>query len=473
MHRASRRFFTFAAYASLAASMLASGACSDTSNPSDPPPPPGGEEDAQADGGKPERDGSTPPKHDGSTPPLPDGAAPVADGHPFGSHGFPYAPGVIVPSDSQTARDDATAQFYDAWKKKYLIKDCGPDRYYIATTLDGSGGGQGDTSITVSEGMGYGMLAAALMEGHDPDARKIFDGLYLFFRDHPSSNSPDLMAWNQVKGCGNNPTDGSDSATDGDLDIAYALVLASHHWPSGPIDYAAEARKVIAAVKTHDVNPKTKLVTLGDWAGPDDEEHYYGTRPSDFMTDHFRAFGRVTQSSDWDAVVDAHYSLVATMQGSWSKETGLLPDFISDTNTSAPKPARADFLEGGNDGNYAWNSCRVPWRLGTDFVVSGEARAKSALTALNAWVRKATGNSPGKIDAGYLLNGTPTTASIENALAFVAPFGVSAMVDASNQAWLDAIWKLIVSRGVNDDNYFGNSIKLLTMIVMSGNWWAP
>src|SRR5512138_2691137 len=106
MHRASRRSFTFAGCASLAALLLASGACSDTSNLSEPPPT-RGEEDAQADGGKSEKDGSTPP--------LPDGATPVPDGHPFGSHGFPYAPGVIVPSDPQTSRDEATAQFYDAW----------------------------------------------------------------------------------------------------------------------------------------------------------------------------------------------------------------------------------------------------------------------------------------------------------------------------------------------------------------------
>lgn len=69
------------------------------------------------------------------------------------------------------------------------------------------------------------------------------------------------------------------------------------------------------------------------------------------------------------------------------------------------------------------------------------------------------------------LDGTAQNA--DNELAFVAPFGVAAMDDATNQAWLDALWKEVVSRSIASDDYYANAIKMLTMLTMSGNYWAP
>ncbi|HVM97299.1 MAG TPA: hypothetical protein VMT89_12975, partial [Candidatus Acidoferrales bacterium] len=58
-------------------------------------------------------------------------------------------------------------------------------------------------------------------------------------------------------------------------------------------------------------------------------------------------------------------------------------------------------------------------------------------------------------------------------MAFVAPLGVGAMVDASNQTWLNALWDLVVNQPLSSGGYYENTLKLLSMIVMSGNWWAP
>ena len=57
-------------------------------------------------------------------------------------------------------------------------------------TLQATSGG----NLTVSEAHGYGMMLAALMAGYDPEAQSIFDGLFAFYRDHPSSLTPGLMA---------------------------------------------------------------------------------------------------------------------------------------------------------------------------------------------------------------------------------------------------------------------------------------
>lgn len=390
--------------------------------------------------------------------------------HTFGSHCFGYAKGAILPTGSQATLDQATASFYDAWKAKYLIQACGDGRYYVQTAIDASGGGQDDNSITVSEGHGYGMVITAMMAGHDPDARKLFDGLYRFFRDHPSVNSPDLMAWNQVKGCQDDPDGGNDSATDGDLDIAFGLLLASKLWTGGDIDYAAEAKKVIAAVKAHEESATTHLALLGDWASDPSDPQTFATRPSDMMLDHYRAYATATGDAEWKAAIDANYTLVTTMQSSFAPKSGLIPDFIIKTNTS-PAPAPANFLEDVTDGQYAYNSCRVPWHLGTDWLVSGDSRAKTALAKITAFMKQVSGGKPAKIVDGYGLDGSKVGTDPE--LAFIAPLGVAAMTDASNQAWLDALWNYVLSVKIPSSAYFGNTIKLLTMITMSGNWWQP
>ncbi|MGW6664344.1 MULTISPECIES: hypothetical protein [Peribacillus] len=46
------------------------------------------------------------------------------------------------------------------------------------------------------------------------------------------------------------------------------------------------------------------------------------------------------------------------------------------------------------------------------------------------------------------------------------------MVDSSNQQWINLLWSRTI-RERDDDDYFANTIKLQTMIVASGNWWAP
>ncbi|HYC22955.1 MAG TPA: glycosyl hydrolase family 8 [Candidatus Bathyarchaeia archaeon] len=385
--------------------------------------------------------------------------------HPFGQHPMPYAAGAILPDDaSQATLDQAVRDFYDAWKATYLKQACGPGRYYVAThTQPGN--------LTVSEGHGYGMVLTALMAGHDPDARAEFDGMYVYFREHPTATHQSLMSWYQNGAC--RDAQGSDSATDGDLDIAYALLLADKQWGScGAIDYLAEAKKVLADVKDGDLDATASYTLLGDWVSASDPQYYPSTRTSDFMLDHFRSFAAATGDSAWTNLLDHTYALIDGLQTTWSPTTGLLPDFAVHPLTT-PAPAPAFFLEGRNDGAYDYNACRDPWRIATDFVASGDARARNAAGRIDSWIRSATGGDPSRIKSGYQLDGTMSSGADYLSMAFVAPLAVGAMVDATNQSWLDALWNLIVATPLSDGGYYENTLKLLAMIVVSGNWWAP
>ena len=337
-------------------------------------------------------------------------------------------------------------------------------RYYVATCTQPG-------NLTVSEGHGYGMILAALMAGHDPDAQVIFDGMYAYFRDHPTATHQHLMSWYQNNSCAD--ANGNDSATDGDLDIAFALVPADKQWGSGgAIDYLTEAKLVITDVKDGETDASHRYVLLGDWVMTGDTQYYPSTRSSDFMVDHFRSYLAATGDGDWSGLLDRTYQIVDTLKTNSSPVSGLLPDFVKNALTD-PQPVAPHFLEGPNDGAYDYNACRDPWRLATDYLVSGDVRAKTAVQRIDTWIRGQTGNDPSNIKSGYRLDGSMSPGADYLSMAFVAPLGVGAMVDTVNQGWLNALWDLIVSTPLADGGYYENTLKLLAMIVMSGNWWAP
>lgn len=385
---------------------------------------------------------------------LPAGSAFAAVNKPFPQH-TAYTAGTIKPSNvTQTSMDNTVKTKWDAWKTAYL-KPAGTGKYYVKYNSAGE---------TVSEAHGYGMLFTVLMAGYDSSAQTYFDGLYNYYKAHPSSNNSYLMAWKQNSSFQN--IDGTDSATDGDMDIAYSLLLADKQWgSSGTINYLQAAKDIIGAIMSSDINQTQWTIRLGDWANSG--SYNTATRPSDFMLNHLKGFQAATGDARWKNVTDKTYTIINSLFSGYSSSTGLLPDFVVYSG-GAYKPAPANFLEDANDGNYNYNSCRTPWRITTDYLITGDNRALSQLNQLNSWIQSKVSSVPGNIKDGYKLNGT--TFGSYNSGAFYAPFGVSAMTSPSNQNWLNAVWSH--TAGSSAEGYYEDSIKLFSLIVMSGNWWA-
>ena len=398
----------------------------------------------------------------------------AADGARAGTHRpFPhhtiYAAGVIKPDDvPQAALDDRVRQFYDAWKRAFLRQGCGVDRYYVYI------GAQPDTGsgvpISVSEGQSYGMTIVATMAGCDPAARKIFDSLYLFHRDHPSQHDPLLMAWRQLENC--QSSSDRNSATDGDLGIAYALLLADRQWGSGgAIDYRAQALKMLKAIRRHEIHPESNLPQLGDWVNRAYPREYNAVRSSDLMLEHFRIFWHTSGDEGWRATLDASTALLQRMQRAYAPKVGLVPDFIEEA-TTARRPAAPGFDSVSQAGSYDYNACRVPWGIATSVVLNGNRQAKAIVTRMADWMRGSTGGDIYKLFAGYSLNGTPTVGY--NHVCYTGAFGVAAMVDKRYQPWLNRIWHDVAITSIDpSSDYYGSSLRLIYMLVMSGNWWAP
>jgi endo-1,4-beta-D-glucanase Y len=320
----------------------------------------------------------------------------------------------------------------------------------------------------VAEAQGYGMVILATMAGADPEAKAAFDGMVAYMLAHPSVNDHDLLAAEQDARC--RSVNGSDSATDGDLDVAYALLLADRQWGSAGVhDYRGLAIRHIDAIKASEINPRTRLTLLGDWSTPGDPT-YYVTRSSDWLLDRFRAFAKATGDPDWEEIRAAHQRLIAGQQSRYAPGTGLLADFVVATGT-APRPAPGEVLEDAHDGAYYWNACRDPWRIGADAVITGDSASRAAARTMSAWIRRATGGDPGRIAAGYTLKGVPIDEGEEP--AFFAPFAVAAMSDPGAQAWLDALWAKMTRTPVVPSDYYAATVQLQVMILVSGNAWTP
>ena len=397
-----------------------------------------------------------------AAPVTPSNAGQVAGGpsRPFGARLTAYSAG-IKPARDAGAMDAALTAQYDAWKAARVVS--------AASIVPGGSAVQfsNPTYLTVSEGMGYGMLIAVLFAGHDPDARALFDGLLATVRARPAyavvpfdPNGKYLMDW-RINADGTSAGEGW-NAMDGDLDIALALLMADRQWGSGGTwNYLQEGQNTIAALKSW--NMRQDGTTKGLREGKNN-------RTSDYMVGHFRAFKAVTGDSLWDLAVDRAYILLDKMQTKYSPGVGLVPDFVIDTDSDDEQPSKG-YIGDGNDkeGYFWWNACRDPWRLASDYVLSGDDRFKLVTGRMIEFFEKKSGGDPTNIGTGYALDGTQLTGG--NSPAYHGPICAGACVDARFQGFLDTMWDWNVKHLTT--GYYDGEIQLLSMVVASGNWWTP
>ena len=370
--------------------------------------------------------------------------------YPFGSQLTAYVAGIKPTVASQDAQNAVIRKQYDKWKADGVQNRCGGAVVVFNSQY-----------ATVSEGAGYGMLLTVVMAGYDGDARTLFDKLFHVVRAKPAygANQPALMEWRINADC-SSAGEGW-NAMDGDLDIAMALLMADKQWGSaGKVDYRAEALKTIAAIKASNMSPAGFTKGLPNAAN---------NRTSDYMITHFKAFKRATGDAFWDVASDRAFDLLNLMQNKFAPNTGLIPDFIINTATN-PEPSTG-YIGDGNamEGFFYWNACRLPWRLASDYVTSGDERSKQVTTRMMNFFENSTGGQPGLIQAGYKLDGTGL--SDYAAPSFIGPATAGAMVDAKFQPFLNSLWTHSTANLAQD--YYDKELQLLSLIVVSGNWWNP
>lgn len=362
---------------------------------------------------------------------------------------------------SEEEINEKVADYYKYWRNNYLQHGS-----YVMGSYYVSGGNTGGTDEDkgTSEGHGYGMIITALMGGYDDAAKDYFDGLVKMYNASRSKNNDYLMAWRITA-----REDGGGkigSATDGDMDVAYALLLAHEQWGSeGEYNYLDLAKDMIVkGIKAKLVHPSSGRLMLGDW-----DSNMWTTRPSDWMADHLRAFHHYTNEGIFLTAAETIYNLTWQLVDSHSPETGLLPDFVVG---DIPEPAAPNFLEGANDGDYNWNACRIPLRYAVDYHHYGNEDAKRWLEMVSAWVVESSEGEPGKTAMGYFLNGDVITGreTWGYSLSYLAPFVAGTTVSAEHQEWINKGFNIMTS---TKKNYYDDTLNMLSLLLVSGNWWSP
>lgn len=221
--------------------------------------------------------------------------------------------------------------------------------------------------------------------------KQYFDGMFAYAKDHPSDINPSFMAWRQYRQEDGTMVDDknngvTDSATDGDMDIEYALLLADQLWGSdGEINYKREAIKIINSLMGSVVNKDEWTLKLGDWVKNNNPKYGTASRTSDWMIGHISTFYDVTGDERWKKVLVRMIEMITGIQDNFSPETGLLPDFVWKQEGELI-PVDGDFFGEQKGPYYSYNACRVPWRLADGYFITKDEKVKHQLEKMNTWI---------------------------------------------------------------------------------------
>ncbi|MDR0330702.1 MAG: carbohydrate binding domain-containing protein [Chitinispirillales bacterium] len=357
---------------------------------------------------------------------------------------YPFPQDVVYPNGHMpTGITSAKAQsWYDSWKSEVQV----PTSKGLMPTAD-------DKNQVKVEGMGWALIAAAYMGD-----KESFDGMYKFYKwaCGLSNNSGGMMSWKvDSSGIYGNNNDNAGTASDGDLDVAFGLVVANWQWGG---DYLAEAQRVIANCKKLIVACEGLSVVAGGynggaWGGSCNSY----TDISYYTPAFFKIFAEVTSDPAWTKLAEDTYT---HLERNAHPTTGIVSGW-QNVGTGA-----AMMGPGGtqNDSSYNHDASRVPWRIALDYLWNGEPRAKAWAAKITNW---AYGYGINNLKEGHNRDGTAVS-DTPAGFAFLGGFAAGSMANDS-AAVRTAFENAIASR---DDKYwYSRSTGNMYLLAITGNMW--
>jgi len=330
---------------------------------------------------------------------------------------------------TSSAAATAFAAEYENWKSCW-VKSAANGTFAVIN----SGTCNSSETWVVSEGIGYGMLAA-VGAGDQP----LFDGLWQFYLDHADATRG-LMNWS-VDSTDPPGDNDSNAASDGDLDAAMALFQAEAKWGG----YLSDALTLIDNIRVYETDVCNGMTILkpGDvWGGCSGDGSGNGNgqmNPSYFAPGYYRVFAQydTANAAHWNQLADDSYTLLAAYQ---TQMNGLVPEW--------------SYLDGNIENNYGYNACRTPWRVATDYAWFCTPAAKTFLDNVVTY-----------IDGNGGIAGVP----FDKNSAFLGGFAVSGV--AHSQEKLDAYVPAWLSTAQSQDTaYFQSSLRVVYLMLAGGSF---
>ncbi len=407
---------------------------------------------------------------------------------------FPYNrgyPNGIMPSNYSQAQMNADVRdMYNLWRATY-VTTAGAGIGGMRVSKPAEGG------ETVSEGQGYGMLISVYMADDRNGAKGDFDKMLTYYKAKIKLNadgtSRGLMNW-KIK------ADGSIAdpwvAPDGDLDAAFALLVADKKWGSGNgnPNYRAEAQSILNALQKYAVFNRTAeasdLIANGDKDLPWQEGATSFTMSSYQMVSYMKQFAAVSDSAraaQWRDTLKGSYQAFSYFYNK-NPTTALTPF------TFLTKPGASQYQKAAKGYTFGPDSCRVPWRVGLDFLWYGNANSAWAnsqdpavratlaqdLPKVNAqWFMGTTNGNPSDMWYSYQIDGTKAATFRWGQRHTAGSMGVGAMTDVGNQGHLNKLYDWMRQQLPGQDHtaggfrvpheYFGDTVLMVNMIAVTGN----
>ncbi|PTN35624.1 glycosyl hydrolase family 8 [Desulfonatronum sp. SC1] len=307
-------------------------------------------------------------------------------------------------------------------------------------TSDGRVVDRFQNSVSHSEGQGYGLVVAALC-----DDRETFASLWEWTRDNMQVRRTDsLLAWAWGERLpGQWAVLDFNNATDGDILVAWGLLLGAKQWSESA--YETEATGLIASIREHlGVHHQGRLVLLPGYHGFLKSDSIR-LNPSYYIPSAFQAFAEKDDADFWNT---AQADSLALLEASLVPPLMLPPDWIVLAEDSEqPLPA-------GDEPVFGFETIRVPLYLSW-------AGATSALPELEGLVRSLdqAGHIPQRID---LTDGSFSQES--GSAGFYAVFARAAqdlgMLETAERWWNEAARKFMDEK----DDYYSNILYVLSRL---------
>lgn len=234
---------------------------------------------------------------------------------------------------------------YETYKTNFMTNDgriMDPDRNYITT----------------SEGQSYMLLRSFLSND-----KKTFDLVYNWSKEN-IQREDDLFSWLWGKS-----KDGTykildyNSASDADIDIAFALILAHEKW--GDEKYLENAIPIINSIWDYETKQINNYLVLMPGANQTLDEKIE-INPSYFSPYAFKIFQKYDNRHNWNELVDSSYYYL--QQVITKTQTGLPPDWFLIENDQI-------VLEKSNRSDFSYDAIRVFARIYMDFIFTKDQRA--------------------------------------------------------------------------------------------------
>lgn len=263
------------------------------------------------------------------------------------------------------------AMLLELWND-YKTSNIEPNTY---RTLD-----KQQNNITTSEGQSYTMLRAVWS-----DDRTTFDKSWQWTKDNLQRDDK-LMSWKfGQKPDGNygiqETVGGQNTASDGDSDIALALLMAYSRWNESA--YLYDAKPIITAMWQKEVVTINGKPVLASNDLERNDPNKIVVNPSYFAPYAYKEFAKVDKSHDWNGLATNSYDLLQQLSSNKldkSYAVGLPPDWIAiNRKTGAFEPAQPSSLTT----NYGYDAMRIPWRMALDYQWNKDERAKQVLQKMS------------------------------------------------------------------------------------------